>query len=276
LEAGSAHDEGVKEDRVDEVQGRLDQAQRRGHVGVVEVGAQGVLVALEGVDQPDHIREDVLLVSVPGPSQRRTSFRIVVRETYPCDENPEKTSEREECAGGGNCLALGEEHLDGRAEEHKVDPCEERTDERTNETDRLAREDGGRVTMGKRTVEERLDGERDELGEGKVDGHIVRLSWDGFVSLGGILSTVALLLRLLRMGTEDPGMGFEPSVTYRGEEGVGGVGRWGGRAFAKIFVGWVFRHGRVLGGGDSPRPIIADWWCQKERCGRRSSLLHNR
>src|SRR6267142_6491238 len=23
----------------------------------------------------------------------------------------------------------------------------------------------------------------------------------------------------------------------------------GGRAFAKIFVGWVFRHGRVLGGG---------------------------
>jgi hypothetical protein len=40
---------------------------------------------------------------------------------------------------------------------------------------------------GKRTVEERLDGERDELGEGKVDGHIVmRLSWYGWrMSLRG-------------------------------------------------------------------------------------------
>jgi hypothetical protein len=44
-------------------------------------------------------------------------------------------------------------------------------------------------------------------------------------------------------GTEDPGMGFERSDTYRGRR------VWevrGGRVFAKIFVGG-FRHARLLG-----------------------------
>jgi len=182
LEAGSAHDEGVKEDRVDEVQGRLDQAQRRGHVGVVEVGAQGVLVALEGVDQPDHIREDVLLVSVPGPSQRRTSFRIVVRETYPCDENPEKTSEREECAGGGNCLALGEEHLDGRAEEHKVDPCEEPTNERNGSISARGRREGDDGEAHRRRTTRRR-ARRARRGKSRWPYRATKLGW--FCVVGG-------------------------------------------------------------------------------------------
>ena len=44
------HDEGIEEDRGDEVEGSLDQAQRRGDVGIVEVGAQGIVVMLEGID----------------------------------------------------------------------------------------------------------------------------------------------------------------------------------------------------------------------------------
>jgi len=55
------HDEGIEEDRGDEVQRCLDQAQGRGDVGIVEVGASGLQVALEGKDQPGRIRDDVLL-----------------------------------------------------------------------------------------------------------------------------------------------------------------------------------------------------------------------
>jgi hypothetical protein len=44
------HDEGIEEDRGDEVQRCLDQAQGRGDVGIVEVGTSGLQVALEGKD----------------------------------------------------------------------------------------------------------------------------------------------------------------------------------------------------------------------------------
>ena len=70
--------------------------------------------------------------------------------------------------------------------------------------------------MRKRTVEERLDGERDELGEGKIDGHIVRLA-------GMVVVVVGCFYRCpvpaaAEDGSEDPIMGFERSVTYRGRK----------------------------------------------------------
>jgi len=56
----STHDEGVEEDGGDEVESSLDQAQRGSDVGVVEVWAIGFIIALESIDQPDTIREDML------------------------------------------------------------------------------------------------------------------------------------------------------------------------------------------------------------------------
>jgi hypothetical protein len=133
MDGKSTHDEGVEEDRGDEVEGSLDQAHRRGDVGVVEVRAQHLGVALKSVDYPDRIREHVLEKKKkkqsakrqkPGRSWRQ-SLVLFASLAYPCDENAESTSEREERPGTGDRFALVEEHLEGRAEERKVYPCDD-------------------------------------------------------------------------------------------------------------------------------------------------------
>ena len=45
---------------------------------------------------------------------------------YPCDENGENTSEREERPSTGDRFAFIEEYLEGRAEEREVDPWRRR------------------------------------------------------------------------------------------------------------------------------------------------------
>jgi hypothetical protein len=161
---------------------------------------------------------------------------IVVRETYPCDEDPEKTSEREESAGGGNRLALGEEHLDGRAEEHKVDPCDERMYERARTEGGQRREegggrrkgdDGGRKAHRRRTTRRRA--RRARRGKSRWPYRdATKLVWLVYVVEGIFFSTVTLLLRLLRMGLKIPAWGSNRPLLIGGRKcgRVGGVD-WG-------------------------------------------------
>jgi len=47
---------------------------------------------------------------------------ISMRDTNPCDENTKDTGKSEQWRSASDRLALAEEHLDRRTEEHKVDP----------------------------------------------------------------------------------------------------------------------------------------------------------
>lgn len=82
----------------------------------------------------------------------------------------------------------------------------------------------------KRTIEERLDGERDEFGEGKVDGHDLScgLSW---VRMGGFALGVAALAPAAAawdMGLERSLAWLPKHVTYRNaREGKGWWCQWG-------------------------------------------------
>lgn len=75
--AWGTYDEGIEEDCGDEVERRLDQAERRGDVAIVEVCAVGHIVALESVDYPDPVREDMLYS--PPKSARSTRDVVIDR-----------------------------------------------------------------------------------------------------------------------------------------------------------------------------------------------------
>ena len=80
--AWATYDEGIEEDCGDEVERRLDQAQCGGDVAIVEVCAVGHIVALESVDYPDPVRED-MLYSPHQVSEKHTRCRHRPSTTYP-------------------------------------------------------------------------------------------------------------------------------------------------------------------------------------------------
>ena len=80
------------------------------------------------------------------PSQREAHGDVVIDRvtTYPCDENPENTSEGEERRSTGDRFALVEEHLERGAEEGKVNACEVRREDVLFRTGGSGRGDNGR------------------------------------------------------------------------------------------------------------------------------------